>query len=94
MSFYFKIIIDYEEICCWVEQYDGVLVKVRGIGLDEDLGILCIDFFGGVGEEELEYVDWDVWFEKFDKSYVVFFYQQEKVFGEDSIFFKLVCVDE
>lgn len=66
----------------------------EGTGSDEAPGILRIDFPGGAGEEELEHVGWDVWFEKFDKSHVAFLYQQEKASGEDSTFFKLVRADE
>lgn len=94
MSSHSKTTTDHEEIRRWVEQHDGVPAKVRGTGSDEDPGILRIDFPGGAGEEELEHVDWDVWFEKFDKSHVAFLYQQEKASGEDSTFFKLVRVDE
>ncbi|MGA0587380.1 hypothetical protein ACO2Q2_09680 [Dyella sp. KRB-257] len=89
-----KTTTDHEEIRRWVEQHDGVPAKVKDTGSNEDPGILRIDFPGGASEEALEHVDWDVWFEKFDKSNVAFLYQQEKASGEDSTFFKLVRADE
>ena len=64
-------------------------VHVRAPDLD-DPGILRIDFPGGAGEDQLEHVSWDEWFQKFDASGLTFLYQEEKRSGEDSTFFKLV----
>jgi hypothetical protein len=59
-------------------------------GGSEDPGILRIDFPGGAGADELEQIDWDEWFRKFDESGLAFLYQEQKASGEDSTFFKLV----
>jgi hypothetical protein len=40
--------------------------------------VLRIDFPGGAGEEELEPMDWDEWFEKFEGSNLAFLYQEQK----------------
>jgi hypothetical protein len=52
--------------------------------------VLRIDFPGGAGSDDLETLDWDRWFEKFDESHLAFLYQERKASGEDSTFFKLV----
>ena len=81
---------DHEEIRRWVEEHDGKPARVRGTGNDDDPGILRIDFPGGAGEEALEHISWDEWFEKFDQNNLAFLYQERKASGEDSTFFKLV----
>ena len=67
--------------------------RVRGTGDGDDPGILRIDFPGGTGEEQLEHISWDEWFEKFDENNLAFLYQEQKANGEDSTFFKLVSRD-
>jgi hypothetical protein len=81
---------DHEEIRRWVEEHGGKPARVRGTGSDGDPGVLRIDFPGGSGEEELEPIDWDEWFRKFDENNLAFLYQEEKADGGDSTFFKLV----
>lgn len=82
---------DHDEIRSWVEEHDGRPVIVRGTeDSGSGKGVLRIDFPGGAGEDELEPVEWDEWFEEFDSSGLAFLYQQEKASGEDSTFFKLV----
>lgn len=81
---------DHDEIRRWVEQHDGTPASVRGTEGDDDAGVLRIDFPGGAGEDELEHVSWDEWFEKFEDNDLAFLYQHEKASGEDSTFFKLV----
>ncbi|HVM10275.1 MAG TPA: hypothetical protein VM345_17580 [Acidimicrobiales bacterium] len=82
---------DHEEIRRWVEEHDGKPARVRDTGGDGgDLGILRIDFPGGAGEDQLEHVSWDDWFEAFEDNGLAFLYQEEKASGEDSTFFKLV----
>jgi hypothetical protein len=81
---------DHEEIRRWVEERDGQPATVRGTEDAEGAGVLRIDFPGGAGEDQLEHISWDEWFEKFDENGLAFLYQQEKASGEDSTFFKLV----
>jgi hypothetical protein len=80
---------DHDEIRRWVEQHQGQPASVRGTGKGEP-GVLRIDFPGGAGEDRLEHIDWDDWFEKFDAENLAFLYQSEKADGSDSTFFKLV----
>ena len=81
---------DHEEIRRWVEEHGGRPARVRGTGGGDDPGVLRIDFPGGAGEDELEPISWDEWFEKFDENGLAFLYQDRKASGEDSTFFKLV----
>ncbi|MBD3317372.1 MAG: hypothetical protein GF344_16410 [Chitinivibrionales bacterium] len=85
--------IDHEEIRRWVESHDGRPSRVRGTGNGNDPGILRIDFPGGVGEETLEHISWEEWFEKFDQNRLAFLYQEQKASGSPSTFFKLVHRD-
>ena len=81
---------DHDEIRRWVEEHDGAPASVRGTEDGDEAGVLRIDFPGGAGEDELEHIDWDTWFEKFDGEGLTFLYQAEKASGEDSTFFKLI----
>lgn len=85
---------DHDEIRRWVEEHGGRPAVVKGTGYRDDPGILRIDFPGGSGEGELEPIDWDRWFAKFDESGLAFLYQEEKASGEDSTFHKLVKREE
>jgi hypothetical protein len=73
-----------------VEEHGGKPARVRGTGDDNDPGLLRIDFPGGAGEDQLEHISWDEWFQKFDENNLAFLYQETKATGEDSTFFKLV----
>jgi hypothetical protein len=85
-----KTTTDHNGIRRWVEEHDGTPSSVRSTGNGDDPGILRIDFPGGAGEDALEHIGWDEWFEKFDENKLAFVYQEEKASGEDSTFFKLV----
>jgi len=81
---------DHDEIRRWVEEHDGKPASVRGTEDGDEAGVLRIDFPGGAGEDQLEHVEWDEWFAKFDDSDLAFLYQERKADGEDSTFFKFV----
>jgi hypothetical protein len=84
---------DHEEIRRWVEQRGGRPARELGTGNVGDPGLLRIDFPGGTGDEQLEQISWDEWFERFDESNLAFLYQEQKAGGEDSTLFKLVRRD-
>jgi hypothetical protein len=81
---------DHDEIRRWVEEHDGVPASVSDTASGGDPGVLRIDFPGGAGEDQLQHIDWDEWFAKFDENNLAFLYQEHKASGEDSTFFKLV----
>ena len=84
-----KTTTDHDEIRRWVEEHGGKPAVVRQTKNGEG-GVLRIDFPGGAGEDELEPVSWDEWFEIFDSNRLALLYQEQKAGGEDSTFFKLV----
>jgi hypothetical protein len=88
-----KTTTDHDEIRRWVEERGGKPARVKGTGDGDDTGLLRIDLPGGAGEESLEHVSWDEWFEKFDEKQLAFLYQDEKASGEGSTFFKLIRRD-
>lgn len=81
---------DHDEIRSWVEENGGTPASVRGTESGEEAGVLRIDFPGGAGEDRLEHVSWETWFEKFDAEGLAFLYQARRAGGGGSTFFKVV----
>ena len=63
---------------------------VRAAGTGDVPAILRVAFPGDSGQAELEEIDWDVFFEKFDAAGLAFVYQDETVDGRPSRFHELV----
>lgn len=85
-----KTTTDHDEIRKWAESNNGKPCTVKGTAKGDRVGVLRLDFPGGAGEEDLEHIDWDEWFNKFEENQLAFLYQNEKSSGEPSTFFKLV----
>ncbi len=81
---------DHDEIQRWAEERDAKPACVRGTGGKGDIGILRLDFPGYTGEDKLEHIEWDEWFEKFDERNLALLYQEETAAGEKSNFNKIV----
>jgi hypothetical protein len=81
---------DHDEIRRWVEERGGCPAHVKATGGDGDPGILRIDYTGFSGEESLEQISWDEWFDAFEENDLAFLYQDETADGEESRFSKLV----
>ena len=88
-----RITTDHEEIRQWAENRGGQPACVRGTGDEDDAGVLRIDFPGYSGEQSLEPITWDEFFEKFDESNLALLYQDETRDGQQSRFNKLVNRD-
>jgi hypothetical protein len=84
---------DHDEIRRWAEARGGTPARVKGTGDGDDPGILRIDFPGGAGEESLEHISWDQWFEKFDEQDLAAILQERTSEGEPSTFIRLVSRD-
>jgi len=84
---------DHEEIRRWAEDRGAKPSCVRGTGSRNDIGMLRLDFPGYTGEDKLEAVSWDDWFEKFDERKLALVYQETTADGEKSNFNKLVSRD-
>ena len=85
-----KTTTDHEEIRRWVEARKGHPAAVKRTERGGELGVLRIDFPGYSGEESLEHVAWDDWFEAFDENELAFLYQDKTADGHISRFNKLV----
>jgi hypothetical protein len=79
---------DHKLIKQWVEQRDGRPATVRATEEDGHAGILRIDF--GAKEDNLEEVEWEEFFRKFDESDLAFLYQDRTKDGKLSRFHKFV----
>lgn len=78
------------EIRRWAEERGGYPTGVNGTGGGDDPGILRIDFPGYSGEDSLEKISWDEFFQKFDEKKLAFLYQDKTSGGEISRFYKLI----
>src|SRR5579884_1738796 len=81
---------DHDEIRRWAEARDGQPACVKGTGDRGDIGMLRIDFPGYSGEESLQHISWDEWFDKFDERNLSLLYQETTAGGAQSNFNKLV----
>lgn len=59
----------------------------------QGIGVLRLDFPGYSGEDSLEPISWDEFFDQFDKSHLALIYQEKTAEGESSNFNKLVHRD-
>lgn len=79
---------DHNEIRRWTEARDGFPATVRGTAeRGEEAGLLRIMFRD---DEDLEQIEWEDFFEKFDEEKLAFLYQEKTADGEVSRFFKFV----
>ena len=79
---------DHEAIRAWVEARGGKPARVRSTGSGGGEGLLRIEF--DEGEENLEEISWDDFFEAFEENDLAFLYQEETKGGSESRFNKLV----
>ncbi len=77
---------DHVTIRRWVEDRGGHPARVKGTGREGSLGILRMDYPGYSGEDTLEELTWDEFFEAFDTNELTFLYDDD----DDSRFSKLV----
>ena len=63
-----KATTDHDTIRKWVEARKGRPARVKATGKGQDPGILRIDFPGFSGEDTLEEIEWEEFFEWFDKN--------------------------
>lgn len=80
---------DHGKIRRWAEMRGGRPATVRGtVAADDATGILRIAFSD---DEDLEEIDWDGFFDKFEAAKLAFLYQEETSDGKPSRFFKFVA---
>lgn len=81
---------DHATIQQWVEERGGIPAHVKRTGAEGDPGVLRIDYAGFSGEQSLEPLDWDDWFDAFEANQLAFLYQDLTRDGSPSRFSKLV----
>lgn len=81
---------DHDEIRRAVEARGGCPATVKSTHKKGDVGLLRIDFPGYSGQQTLESISWDEFFEKFDQEHLALLYQEKTKSGRPSRFFKLV----
>ncbi len=84
---------NHEQIKQWVEERGGNPARVKGTENKTSPGLLRIDYPGFSGEERLEEISWEEFFEGFDKNKLAFLYQDKTADGKLSRFSKLIDRD-
>lgn len=90
MSAESKVTTNHDEIRKWVEQRGGRPARVKNTDGGDSGGILRIDYPGFSGEDTLEPILWDEFFEAFESNNLAFLYQDKTKDGAESRFSKLV----
>lgn len=85
-----KVTTNHEEIRRWVDERGGSPARVKGTGDQAEGGLLRIDFPGYSGEDSLEKISWEEFFETFDQNGLAFLYQEKLESGETSRFSKFI----
>lgn len=85
-----KTTTNHNEIQRWVEERGGHPARVKGTENKRSAGVLRIDYPGYSGEESLEPITWEEFFEGFDDNELAFLYQDKTADGKQSRFSKLV----
>ncbi len=85
-----RTLTDHNEIRNWAEERGARPSCVRGTGIEGDIGMLRLDFPGYSGENSLEEIGWDDWFNKFDERNLALLVQDEMASGQESNFNKLI----
>ena len=83
---------DHDEIRNWVEERGGKPARVKSTGKG-GAGLLRIDYPGFSGEDSLEEITWEEFFEAFEENNLAFLYQDETKDGKESRFSKLIDRD-
>lgn len=73
-----KATTDHDKIQSWTEKRGGHPARVKATGSGDDPGILRIDFPGYSGEDTLEEISWDEFFEWFDRNKLAMLLSDEK----------------
>lgn len=88
-----RVLRDHDEIREWAEERGARPSEVKRTHTDDKVGIIRLDFPGYSGEDSLEEIEWDEWFDKFDDNNLALIVQDETSGGEKSNFNKIVSRD-
>ena len=81
---------DHRKIQTWVDERGGHPARVKGTESKNSPGLLRIDYPGFSGEERLEEISWEEFFDGFEKNGLAFLYQDKTADGKISRFSKLI----
>lgn len=84
-----RTLTQHSEIRRWAEERNAKPACVRGTGDGDDVGMIRLDFPGYGGQESLEEISWDEWFDKFDEEDLALVVQDRTAGGDRSNFNKL-----
>lgn len=84
------VLSDRKEIQQWAEERGAHPACVRGTGNKGDIGVLRLDFPGYTGQDKLEEISWDEFFDKFEERGLSLLVQDTTARGQKSNFNKLV----
>ena len=84
-----KTTTNHDEIRRWVEERGGHPAQVKGTE-KRGSALLRIDYPGYSGEDTLEQISWEDFFEIFDENNLAFLYQESTEGGGESRFSKFV----
>jgi hypothetical protein len=93
MSAESNVTTDHNEIRQWVEERGGRPARVKGTDKKNSSGVLRIDYPGYSGDDTLEIITWEEFFEGFEKNNLAFLYQEETKDGAKTRFSKLIDRD-
>lgn len=88
-----KVTTKHGEIQRWVEERGGSPARVKGTESRSDPGLLRVDYPGFSGEETLETITWEEFFNAFDEHNLAFLYQEKTKDGKVSRFSKFIDKD-
>jgi hypothetical protein len=81
---------DHEQIRRWAEERGAKPAAVKSTRSEDDVGIIRLDFPGYSGQDSLEEITWDEFFEKFEEGELALIVQETTADGQKSNFNKLV----
>jgi len=85
-----KTTTDHEEIRRWAEERGARPACVKGTGKGRPGYMIRLDFPGFSGEDSLEEITWDDFFQQFDENSLALIYQEKTAQGKSSNFNKFV----
>ena len=85
-----RVLTDHDEIRQWAEERKARPSAVKRTAKGDDPGILRLDFPGYSGENSLEEIAWDEFFEKFDENNLALLVQDRTAKGQRSNFNKII----
>jgi hypothetical protein len=88
-----RVLTDHDEIRQWAEERGARPSAVQRTHTDDNVGIIRLDFPGYSGEDTLEEIEWDEWFDKFDDNNLALIVQDETSGGDKSNFNKIMNRD-